>query len=147
VAEDEDGLVLGSWPKGGKPELPFVYADEVWTGIEYQVATLLIYEGFIDEALEIVKTVRGRQDGYRRNPWNEMECGFHYARSLASWGLLVALSGAKYDPLSDRETFEPGICQDDFHCFFSNGKRWGMLHQERMKDGTLSRREEVLGSG
>jgi uncharacterized protein (DUF608 family) len=145
VAEDEAGLVLGSWPNGGKPKLPFVYADEVWTGIEYQVATCLIYEGLIDEALTIVKTVRDRQDGYRRNPWDEIECGFHYARSLASWGLIPALSGAYYDAATNTETFNPRISQDNFHCFFSNGKHWGMIHQTRDENGTISQKTEILG--
>jgi uncharacterized protein (DUF608 family) len=145
VAEDEAGLVLGSWPHGGKPKLPFVYADEVWTGIEYHVATCLIYEGLIDEALTIVKTVRTRQDGYRRSPWDEIECGFHYARSLASWGLIPALSGAYYDAATDTETFNPRISQDNFHCFFSNGKHWGMLHQTKDDNGTVNQKTEILG--
>jgi uncharacterized protein (DUF608 family) len=145
VADDEAGLVLASWPKGGKPKLPFVYADEVWTGVEYQAATLLIYEGFVDEALEIVETVRSRQDGYRRNPWNEMECGFHYARSLSSWGLLPALSGFRRDPLSGVETFEPRINQDDFRCFFCNGRYWGIMRQRRGEKGELIQTKEILG--
>jgi uncharacterized protein (DUF608 family) len=144
VADDEAGLTLASWPDGGKPKLPFVYADEVWTGIEYQVAVCLCYEGLVDEALTIVKTVRDRQNGYRRNPWDEVECGFHYARSLASWGLIPALSGAEYDPASDAETFNPKVSQDDFHCFFSNGKHWGMLHQIR-EGGKLEKKVEILG--
>jgi uncharacterized protein (DUF608 family) len=145
VADDEAGLVLASWPRGGKPSLPFVYADEVWTGIEYHTATCLIYEGLIDEALTIVKTVRNRQDGYRRNPWDEVECGFHYARSLASWGLIPALSGAQYDAATDTETFSPRVSGDDFHCFFSNGRHWGILHQTRDGDGQLRQRVEILG--
>jgi uncharacterized protein (DUF608 family) len=145
VADDESGLIISSWPNGGKPKLPFVYADEVWSGIEYQVAALLIYEGFIDEALTLVETTRSRHDGYRRNPWNEMECGFHYARSLASWGLLPALSGARYDPLTDTQSFNPKINQDDFRCFFSNGKRWGILRQHRDEKRQLVQEIEVLG--
>jgi uncharacterized protein (DUF608 family) len=145
VADDEAGLVIASWPRGGKPKLPFVYADEVWTGIEYHVAALLIYEGFTDEALAIVETVRSRQDGYRRNPWNEMECGFHYARSLSSWGLLLALSGFSRDPLSGKESFTPRINRDDFRCFFCDGRHWGILRQRRDKDGELSQTREILG--
>jgi non-lysosomal glucosylceramidase len=95
--DDDQGLVLCSWPEGGRPRIPFVYSDEVWSGIEYQVATHLVYEGFVDEALEIVRAVRNRHDGVRRNPWNEAECGNHYARSLASWGVLVALAGTHWD--------------------------------------------------
>ncbi|MDR0399939.1 MAG: hypothetical protein LBH51_03250 [Treponema sp.] len=145
VADDEAGLVLASWPRGGKPKLPFVYADEVWTGVEYQTATLLICEGFIDEALAIVENLRSRQDGYRRNPWNEAECGFHYARSLASWGLLPALTGERRDPLSGAFSFEPRVNKDDFRCFFSDGSRWGILRQRRDGDGNLRQTQEILG--
>ena len=89
---DEKGLLLCSWPKGGRPPLPFPYSDEVWTGIEYQVASHLIYEGLLEEGLSVVKAVRDRYDGFRRNPWNEVECGHHYARAMSSWGVLLALS-------------------------------------------------------
>lgn len=83
---DEAGLVLCTWPRGGRPRYPFPYSDEVWSGIEYQVATNLIYEGLVEEGLTLVRAVRGRHDGFARNPWNETECGNHYARSMASWG-------------------------------------------------------------
>jgi len=145
VADDEAGLVVASRPHGGVPNLPFVYTDEVWTGIEYHVATLLIYEGQINEALTIVETARARQDGYRRSPWNEMECGFHYARSLASWGLLVALSGARYDAATDTQRFEPKINEDNFRCFYSNGRHWGVVSQTRGDDGQISQTVTVLG--
>ena len=90
VARDEAGLLLCSWPQGGKLEFPFVYSDEVWTGIEYQIATHLVYEGFAEEALAIIRAIAIRHDGRRRNPYNEVECGSHYARALASYGLLLA---------------------------------------------------------
>lgn len=131
VLNDESGLILCSWPKGGRPRLPFVYSDEVWTGIEYQVAAHLIFEGFIDEGLSIVKSVRDRHDGYRRNPWNEVECGNHYARSLASWSILIALSGFKYDMVSGKMSFKPVINEDDFSCFWSTGKAWGIYTQKK----------------
>ena len=117
----------------------------MWTGIEYHVATLLIYEGLIDEALTIVETVRARQDGYRRSPWNEMECGFHYARSLASWGLMVALSGAEYDAATDTQRFAPRVSEDNFRCFYSNGRHWGVLTQTRGADGVVKQEVTVLG--
>ena len=75
----EPGLLLCTWPHGGRPEIPFVYSDEVWTGIEYQVAAHLIYEGFVEEGLRIVSGVRSRYNGVSRSPWNEVECGHHYA--------------------------------------------------------------------
>jgi len=124
----ESGLVLCSWPNGGRPRIPFVYSDEVWTGIEYQVATHLIIEGFLDEGLTIVRAVRDRHDGRRRNPWNEVECGNHYARSLASWGLVVALAGADYDAHSGTLTFRPRLDLDgDVRLPFTTGTGWGEL--------------------
>ncbi len=84
----EGGLILCSWPKGGQPALPFVYSNEVWTGIEYQVASHLILEGHVKEGLEIVRTCRQRYDGRIRNPFDEYECGHWYARAMASYGLI-----------------------------------------------------------
>ena len=57
---DDGGLLLCSWPKGGKLSLPFVYSDEVWTGIEYQVASGMMWEGMVDEALVITKAGKSR---------------------------------------------------------------------------------------
>ena len=94
--------------------LPFVYADEVWTGIEYQVAAHLIYEGCVEEGLEIVEAVRDRHDGVRRNPWDEVECGHHYARSMASWALLLALSGFHYDAADRRDCLRSRDTGRDF---------------------------------
>lgn len=94
---NEGGLLLCSWPKGGKLSLPFVYSDEVWTGIEHQVASHLMLMGHVKEGLEILRTSRNRYDGRIRNPFNEYECGHWYARALSSYGYLQALTGVRYD--------------------------------------------------
>jgi uncharacterized protein (DUF608 family) len=125
---DDRGLVLCSWPRGGRPRIPFVYSDEVWSGIEYQVATNLIYEGLVDEGLEIVRAVRERHDGVRRNPWNEVECGNHYARSMASWGVLVALSGLSWDARTRSLRLAPHAAATDggtARLFLSTASGWG----------------------
>jgi non-lysosomal glucosylceramidase len=128
---DEAGLLLCTWPNGGRPKYPFPYADEVWTGIEYQVAAHLIYEGLMDEGLEMVRAVRDRHDGAKRNPWDEFECGHHYARAMSSWSLLLALSGCRYDAAKGFLAFAPKVNADDFRCFFSAGTAWGMFTQKR----------------
>jgi non-lysosomal glucosylceramidase len=134
---DEAGLLLCTWPMGGRPALPFVYSDEVWTGIEYQVAAHMLYEGMIREGLTIVKGVRDRHDGECRNPWNEPECGDHYARAMASWALILALSGYCYSAPQDAISFAPKINEENFRCFYSTGDCWGVflqrLTQERMR--------------
>jgi len=126
---DEAGLLLATWPQGGRPLFPFPYSDEVWTGIEYQVASHLIYEGFIEEGLAIVKGARDRHTGERRNPWNEFECGNHYARAMSSYALLLALSDFFYSAPQGLLRFAPRIDPHDFACFFSVDSGWGMVKQ------------------
>jgi uncharacterized protein (DUF608 family) len=96
---DDSGLLICTWPHGGRPDVPIRYADEVWTGVEYQVAAHCCYEGLVEEGLAIVSAVRGRYDGSRRNPYNEIECGDHYARAMSGWTLLEAYTGTSYDAL------------------------------------------------
>ena len=93
----DGGLLLCSWPHGGKPALPFVYCDEVWTGIEYQVASHLISKDMLTEGLTILRAIRARYDGRVRNPFDEYECGHWYARSMAAYSLLQVYSGVRYD--------------------------------------------------
>ncbi len=141
---DEMGLLLCTWPKGGRPGIPFPYADEVWTGIEYQVAAHLIYEGLVDEGLTIVKACRDRHDGIRRNPWNEVECGHHYARSMASWSVLTALSGFQFDMVNGTMRFDPVINKSNFQCLWSTGRAWGTYTQKATKKGKMEKKVYVL---
>jgi hypothetical protein len=124
---DEKGVILCSWPHGHRPEFPFRYSDEVWTGVEYQVAAHMIYEGMVMEGLAIVKAVRDRHDGQRRNPWNETECGSHYARALSSWSLLTALSGYHYSAPDATLVFDPRLNPHDFRSLFTTGRGWGRV--------------------
>lgn len=133
---DEGGLLLASWPNGGRPALPFVYADEVWTGIEHQVAASLLFAGAYGDALRVERALRARYDGVHRNPWNEIECGNHYARSLASWALLIAASGAQWDAVTRTLSFDPADVEGSqtAHGFlFTTGTGWGRV--EIIDDG------------
>lgn len=122
---DESGLLLCSWPKGGKPLLPFPYSDEVWTGIEYQVAAHLIAVGDVEPGLEIVRAARKRYDGARRNPFDEVECGHWYARALSSYALLQALTGIRYDAVENKLHFAQQI-DGDFTSFFAANGGFGL---------------------
>lgn len=123
----EPGLLLCSWPRGGKPTLPFVYSDEVWTGIEYQVASHLILHGLVREGLTLVRAVRRRYDGHTRNPYNEYECGSYYARAMASYALLPALSGFRYSAVEETLWFGPAEARRPFRTFFSTASGWGRI--------------------
>jgi non-lysosomal glucosylceramidase len=132
----DKGLLICSWPKGGRPEHPILYCDEVWTGVEYQVASHMIYEGMMDEALAIIKGVRDRYDGVPRdpmprNPWNEIECGGHYARAMSSWSLLLAISGFEYNGIDGALRFTPRHTPDNFKSFFTGPEGWGNVKQTR----------------
>jgi len=123
---DEGGLLLCSWPRGNEPSLPFVYSNEVWTGIEYQVASHLIMEGRVDEGLEIVRTCRRRYDGRTRNPFDEIECGHWYARAMSSYSLLQALSGARYDAVEKKLHLRPTV-EGDFKAFLATATGFGSV--------------------
>lgn len=127
---DEAGLLLCTWPHGNRPALPFVYSDEVWTGIEYQVAAHLIYEGWIEEGLAIVKATRDRYAGYNRNPWNEVECGHHYARAMSSWSVKLALDGFTYSLVEKRLGFAPKLNPENYSTVWNTGTGWGIYSQD-----------------
>jgi len=119
----EGGLLLCTWPKGDKLALPFVYSNEVWTGIEYEVASHLIMMGKVKEGLEIVRTCRNRYNGSIRNPFDEYECGHWYARALSSYALLQALTGVRYDAVEKTLYVHSRI--GDFTTFLSTATGFG----------------------
>ncbi|MBP9743826.1 MAG: hypothetical protein KBD41_00460 [Saprospiraceae bacterium] len=122
---NEGGLLLCTWPKGGKLSLPFVYSDEVWTGIEHQVASHLMKVGEVKKGLEIVRASRNRYDGKVRNPFNEYECGHWYARALSSYGYLQALTGVRYDAVDKTLFVDSKI--GDFTSFLSTATGFGTV--------------------
>jgi len=124
----EGGLLLCTWPKGGRLSLPFVYSNEVWTGIEYQVASHLMLHGLVEEGVEIVRTCRERYDGTIRNPFNEYECGHWYARALSSYGLLQGLTGARYDAVEKVLYIDSQI--GDFRAFLAVEGAFGTVGME-----------------
>ncbi len=119
----EGGLLLCSWPLGGQLSLPFVYSNEVWTGVEYAAASHLIFQGWKKEGLEIVRTCRDRYDGKARNPFNEYEAGYWYARALSSYALLEACTGVRYDAVTG--VLYVNRKADDFTSFLSTATGFG----------------------
>jgi len=130
--EGEPGLINCTWPLSQHPRENAVrYRDEVWTGIEYQVATNMIHEGMIKEGLSIVRSVHERYKPENHNPWNEIECGDHYARAMASWGVLIALEEYFYDGNRGLLSYAPKIQSENFNGFFTAARGWGNITQSR----------------
>lgn len=141
VPDDEGGLLMCTWPQGGRPDPFILYADEVWTGIEYSTAGAMVYEGMLDEARKVVRMARSRYDGRLReglnsgpggNPYNELECGKFYARAMSSWSLLIASQGLVLDGPSGLLGFKPHWQPEDHRSFYSAPEGWGLFVQQRV---------------
>jgi non-lysosomal glucosylceramidase len=140
---DEAGLVICDYARGQRPRIPFPYFGELMTGFEYTAAVLMLQQGLVREGLEAIAAVRRRHDGERRNPWNEPECGHHYARAMASWSALIALSGFQYSGVTRRLAFRPLVNQASFSTFWSAPCAWGRFARTKtsatvtVAEGTL----------
>jgi len=130
----EAGLFICTWPNGQRPGEPVRYRDEVWTGIEYQVAGHMVWEGMVEEGLAICRAIHDRYHPARRNPYNEVECSDHYARAMASWGVYTALAGYTYHGPSGRLSFDPRYKPEDFRAAFTVAEGWGTYAQRRDGD-------------
>ncbi len=180
---DDQGLLVATYPRGHRPDRPFPYCNEVWTGIEYTAAAGMIYEhrlenspanpsppgrgrvrgpaneegsqsspasdSLLDSALKIITAARNRHDGARRNPYDEEECGHHYARAMASYATLLAYTGFSYHAPSQSLRFAQSDQPTTW--FFSTGHAWGTIHQDganvtlNLSQGSLSLRSLTLG--
>jgi uncharacterized protein (DUF608 family) len=142
---DESALLMASWPKG-RPKVPFPYFSEVMSGFEYTAAVGMLYEGMEEEGLQVIRNIRARYDGSKRSPFNEAECGHHYARAMASWASVLALTGFQYSALDKTIKFKNQVGK----WFWSNGYAWGTCEISEdfimltVKKGTLSVRQVLL---
>ncbi len=156
---DEAALVICDYAGAPRPRIPFPYFEEVMTGFEHSAAALMIYSGMVAEGVECVGNIRSRYDGVKRNPWDEAECGHHYARAMAAWSSFVGISGFSYDGIGKAVVAVPRIPHRRFHCLWTSGTGWGTFTYEpaaaggtrfslRVLSGDLSFRScEITSSG
>ncbi len=124
---DEAGTIICSYPKHkNMPAIPILYSTETMTGFEYALGGLMLSQGFIAEGEDIIKAVRDRYNGEKRNPWSEIECGHNYARSMASYSLLLIYSGFSFDMTKKHIGFKP-INRGDGNYFWSVGNSYGNM--------------------
>jgi hypothetical protein len=122
---DEAGLVIVDFTKGSRPEVPMPYYAEIWSGLEYSVAALMISRGMADKGVEIIRSTRNRYDGEKANPYDETEYGRHYTRPMASWAAIPVLSGFRYDARAQSMILLPRVNSASFRCFWSTPGAWG----------------------
>jgi hypothetical protein len=131
--DGEPGLINCTWPFDKHFGLRGpLYNTEVWTGVEYQVAASMVELGLVDKALIICRAIHDRQQPQsNRNPFEEMECGKHYSRAMASYAVYLALCGWEYHGPRGHLGFAPVLQPDDFRSSFTAAEGWGTISQQR----------------
>jgi hypothetical protein len=130
----EAGLLMCSWPKGDAARVQTgydYYFNECMTGFEYQVAWHMICEGMVQEGLAIARAIHDRYHASRRNPWNEVECGDHYARAMAGYGVFLAACGYEYHGPKGHLALAPRLSPENFRAAFTSAEGWGTFSQKR----------------
>jgi len=128
----EAGLIMCSWPKGESARVAEgfdFYFNECMTGFEYQVAGHMLWEGMATEGLAITRAIHDRYHASRRNPWNEVECGDHYSRAMASYGVYMAACGLEVHGPKGHIGFAPRIGAANFKAAFTAAEGWGAFSQ------------------
>lgn len=141
----EGGLIMCTWPRGDAKRLQTgfdFYFNECMTGFEYQVAWHMIWEGMLQEGLAIVRAIHDRYHPSRRNPWNEVECGDHYGRAMASYGAYLAMCGYRHHGPQGFLAFAPRLKPEYFRAAFTAAGGWGQF-QQRRDDKKQTERIEV----
>ena len=131
VLGHDQALLMASYPLGRRPTQPFPYFSEVMTGFEYTAAVGMLQEGQTAAGLKVIRAIRARYDGKHRSPFNEAECGHHYARAMASWSALLTLTGFRYSGVDKTITFAAAEPGKGVTWFWSNGYAWGTVKQKQ----------------
>jgi non-lysosomal glucosylceramidase len=130
---DEGGVIMCTWPYAPvhRVQKGFdFYFNECMNGFEYFLASHMIAEGMLQEGLAITRLVHERYHPLRRNPYNEIECGAHYARSMASYAVFLAVCGFHYDGPRGFLAFAPRVTPEDFRAAFTAAEGWGSFTQQ-----------------
>ena len=149
---DEAALIICDYGRGKRPEVPFPYFSELFTGLEYVAAALMMSHGMVAQGVECVESIRRRYDGERRNPWDEAECGHHYARAMAAWAPILALSGFRYHAADKALEVVPAM-KGPVRSFWSAGTGWGSLRADAagvtvaVEEGELAVRSVKTAAG
>jgi uncharacterized protein (DUF608 family) len=132
---NEAATLMATYPRGGRPRRPFPYFCEVMTGFEYTAAVGMLQVGMEEEGLTLIRAIRDRYDGQKRSPFDEAECGHHYARAMASWSAVLTLTGFEYDALTGTMVFRRADAGSNW--FWSTGNAWGTAKQPCVRAGTV----------
>ena len=125
------------------------------TGFEYQVAGHMIAERMVQEGLAVTRAIHDRYHASKRNPWNEIECGDHYSRAMAGYGVFITACGYEHHGPKGHLGFNPRLTPENFRAPFTASEGWGTFSQKitnqqlaaeiDMKSGRLQLNTLALG--
>lgn len=140
--EGDPGTLMCTFPFGGNKALKLGvkqyagYLNECMTGFEWQLASHMLWEEMVTEGLAVARAIYDRYDPRKRNPFNEVECGNHYSRAMASYGAYLAVCGYEYNGPAGMLGFAPRIQPEKFRAAFTAAAGWGTFSQ-KIADGRL----------
>ncbi len=145
VKPGEAGLLICTYPLGSRLPHPLMYRNTIMQGYDYDAANQMLARGMFTEGLAVYRANHDNYDGVKHNPWNEQQCGDHYARAMAAWGALITISGFVYDGPAGMIGFAPTFKPDDFRAFFTAAEGWGSIAQKRTTGAQTNRFEVKWG--
>ena len=131
----EGGMIMNTNPTeevdpyGVKDAWQVTYFHECMSGFEHQVASHMMAEGMVDEALILTRAIHDRYHANKRNPFNEIECSDHYARAMASYGTFITACGFTYHGPKGTIGFAPKLNKTNFKAAFIVAEGWGTYSQ------------------
>ena len=123
---DEAAVVVCDYGKASGRIFLSPITPRSWTGLEYAAAAMMMYRGDGQTRVRrCVANTRARYDGEKRNPWDEAECGHHYARAMSSWS--TSLHSADLITMGHRQAVIalPRLPHRTFRSFWASGTGWG----------------------
>lgn len=133
----EGGFIMCTWPNQGSEALKIGhdyfagYLNECMSGFEYSTSALMMWHGMPERSLAHTRIMHERQQGAKRNPWNEVEWGSFYSRAMASYGVFTASCGFEYNGPAGTMGFAPKVKPERFKAAFTAAEGWGSFEQTR----------------
>jgi uncharacterized protein (DUF608 family) len=141
AAGHDAGTIMCTWPRGHTKTVGWqsFHFNECMSGFEHSLASLMIWHGFVDRGLAIIRAIHDRYSADKRNPYNEIECSGHYGRAMASYGVFTAVCGYEHHGPGGYLALAPRLSPENFQAAFTVAEGWGTYHQKLINGhGTAS---------